>query len=762
MMKLKKYIMRYFILTIIILASYISHAQLSITGKVTDKSNGQPLIGVNVIVDEINIGAVTNIDGNYILDNIPKGELIIKFSYIGFKTSYEKVFISDKAILLNVALNILVIEGQEVVITGNFTSTQHDNTVKINTINSKEISQSLAPSLIETIAEVPGVDFISKGPGIGTPVIRGLSLSNILFLNNGVPLQNYQFSANHPYMIDDNGVDRIEIIKGPASLIYGSGAIGGVINLISEPIAKEGTIEGDANIKYIGNTSEIEANIGIKGKENGIFWGFRGGIVTNKDYIQGDGNFAPNTRFNRNNLKATAGIIRQRISSKILYQYNDDKLGLAVEPALAIVTTNNRNNEVWYQSLKNHLVILQNKLFLNNIKFDLDLAYQNNNRQLYGSEFTPVFKLVDMTLQTFSYRLKSTYCINENAKIILGIQGMFQNNKNGEAPDHVMPDANLWETSAYGLAQYNFGERIILEAGLRYSYNYINVPLQEKSGHDHKKDLLSDEDHIEFNGNFSNLSMSLGSTINVNEHLLFRLNVASAFRNPNIAELTQDGLHGTRYEVGNPNLVTQQSTEVDIGMHLHTTHTSFDISAFYNNVENYIYIAPTSDTTSDGNIIYMYKQTPSVLYGGEAQIHLHPHPIHCLHIKSSYSYVIGKQKSGEYLPFIPAQRLKFEIRTTKDNLSIFRNLYFMGGIEIVLPQNQPSEFEKPSPGYNLVNIGFGTNIKFNNQLILLNFNISNLLNAQYIDHLSTLRTLNILDMGRSFNMKISIPFAVIN
>ncbi len=756
-----KKLVRYIILTTLVFTSIISQAQLTISGKVTDKNIGEALVGVNVQITELNIGAVSDVNGNYVLENIPKGEIILKFSYVGFKTTYEKVYVTDKSVSLNIALDILVIEGQEIVISGNFTSTQHDNTVKISTISSKELAQSLAPSLIESIAEVPGVDFISKGPGIGTPVIRGLSLSNILFLNNGIPLQNYQFSANHPYMVDENGVERIEIIKGPASLIYGSGAVGGVINLIGEPVAKDGTIEGDVVVKYFGNTAGIESNIGIKGNHKGWFWGLRGGINTNKDYTQGNGEFAPNTRFNRNNIKGVTGLIRSKASFKIIYQYNEDKLGLAVAPALALVSTNERKNNMWYQNLTNHLIISQNKLFLGNLKLGLDIAYQNNNRQLLGSDLTPVFTLVDMTLQTFSYRLKSTYSLNENAKVIFGVQGMFQNNSNHEAPEHVLPDGNIWEFSVYGLGQYSFGERIIVEAGARYSYKYTNVPYQESSGHDHKKSQLADNDHIEFTGDYSNVSVTLGSTINISEQALIRLNIASAFRSPNIAELTQNGLHGTRWEVGNPNLVTQRNTEGDIGFHLHTKHTSFDVSAFYNNVDNYIYLAPTTDTTHDGDLIYMYQQTPSVLYGGEAQFHLHPHPIHWLHLKANYSYVIGKQKSGEYLPFIPAQRLKFEIRTTKDKFSLLKNIYLMAGIEIVLPQNQPSEFENSSPGYNLINIGFGTDIYINNQVVKFNLNVSNLLNTQYVDHLSTLRDLNIMDMGRSINLRISLPFSIL-
>ena len=751
--------MRNILFIIITLLPVTAISQYTVTGIVTDVKTNEPLIGVNVYIDELNKGSVTNINGEYVISNLQKGELLVKFSYVGFKTIYKKIYISENTVSLNIVMDILVIKGQEVVISGNFTSTQHDNTVKISTINSKELSQAIAPSLIEAIAEVPGVDFISKGPGIGTPVIRGLSLSNILFLNNGIPMQNYQFSANHPYMIDENGVERIEIIKGPASLIYGSGAVGGVINLIGEPIAKEGTVEGDVVIKYFGNTAGMETNIGFKGNKNGFFWGLRGGINTNKDYIQGDGKFAPNTRFNRNNLKGIVGKITEKGTFKIIYQYNEDKLGLAVAPAIALVTTNGRQNDVWYQNLKNHLIISQNKLFLGNLKLGLDLSYQNNNRQLYGSEFTPVFKLVDMTLQTFSYRLRSTYSVNEDFKIILGVQGMFQNNKNYDAPDHVIPDANIWDFSVYGLGQYNFGEKIILEAGIRYSHKNIYVPLQESSGHDHKK---TNEEHINFDGNYNNVSVSIGSTIKLNEKLLLRLNVASAFRNPNIAELTQDGMHGTRYKLGNPNLVTQRNTEADFGLHIHTTHTSFDVSAYYNNVDNYIYLSPTNDTTSQGDLIYMYQQTPSYLYGGEALLHFHPHPIHWLHVKASYSYVIGKQKSGAYLPFIPAQRLKLELKTTKDQLSWFKNLYLLGSIQFVLPQNQPSPFEQTSPGYSLVNFGLGTNIKLNNQTITFNLNISNIFDTEYIDHLSTLKDMNILDMGRSINFRISLPFSIIN
>ncbi len=729
-------------------------AQQSITGKVTDKNNGETLIGVNAYMPDLSRGAVTNKNGVYLLDNLPKGQLLLKFSYVGFRTVVKKVFVQSGITILNIEMETLVIEGEEVVISGNFTSTQHENTVRISTISARELSLSGSASLIQTMAEIPGVDLISKGPGIGTPVIRGLSMSNILFLNKCVPLQNYQFSANHPYLIDEYGVDRIEVIKGPASLIYGSGAVGGVINLIEEPVAPEGKIMGDAKLKYFSNTAGISSDVGIKGNQHGFVWGIRGGISSNKDYYQGNGEFAPNTRFNRASLKLNTGLIRKKSSFRLFYEYNGDKLGMSVMPAIQLVTENDRRNKVWYQDLTDHLIISKNKVFMGKFKFDLILAYQLNNRQLKGSEQLPVFTLVNMTLQTFSYRLKTTWSINENAKVIFGIQGMSQHNENGDAPDHVLPDAVLNDVSAYALGRYQFGEQLIVEAGLRYSYRNIHVPTQEAGGNNHD----DDEKQIQYDGQFSNLSASAGATLNLTEDMLLRFSVASAYRSPNIAELTQYGIHGTRFEEGNPDLKTQQNLEADLGYHLHTRHTTIDLSVFYNNVNNYIHLAPTADTTDAGLLIYRYSQTHARLYGGEALLHIHPHPLDWLHLKSTYSYVAGEKASGGNLPLIPAQKLRFEIMLTKEQWKGFRNIFIKAGIDLVFAQNKPSEFETASPAYNLVGMGIGLDIRLRHQLINLSLTAINLLNITYIDHLSTLKELGIYDIGRNITFAIKVPF----
>ena len=735
-------------------------AQQTITGNVTDKTNGEALIGVNIYLPEYSRGAVTDINGEYRLDNLPKGDIMLTFSYIGYKKIVKKIFPTDKNIVLNIEMETLIIQGEEVVITGSFTSTQHENTVRISTIDAKQLLQSGSPGLVQSIVDIPGVDLISKGPGIGTPVIRGLSLSNILFLNNGVPMQNYQFSENHPYLIDEHGVERIEVIKGPSSLIYGSGAVGGVINLIAEPVAPEGKIMGHVSLKYFSNTSGISTDVGLKGNQKGLVWGIRTGVTSHKDYYQGNDKFVPNTRFNRNSLKTNVGLIRKIGSFKLLYEYNEDKLGMAVAPAFMLVTKNDRRNYVWFQDLNDHLIISRNKIYLGKIKLDVNLAYQLSNRQLKGSELTPVFTLVNMTLQTFSYRLKTTYSINENAKVIFGIQGMSQENKNGEAPEHVLPDAHLNDISTYALGRYHFGELLIVEAGLRYSYRGIHVPLHEVGGNSHGDDHEDEEKHIQYDGQFNNVSASFGGILYFSSHAHLRINLASAYRSPNIAELTQYGMHGTRFEEGNTDLQIQQNLEGDIGFHFHTKNTSIDLSSFYNNVNNYIFLGPTTDTTNEGQLIYRYSQTHARLFGGEAVVHIHPHPLDWLHLKSTFSYVIGEKIDEGYLPFIPAHKWRMEIMLKKDRWKRLRNFYIKGGTDLALAQNRPSEFETSSPAYNLIDLSTGVDIMLKNQPVNLSITATNLSDISYIDHLSTLKGLGVYNMGRNVVFSVKVPFLI--
>jgi len=123
---------------------------------------------------------------------------------------------------------------------------------------------------------------------------------------------------------------------------------------------------------------------------------------------------------------------------------------------------------------------------------------------------------------------------------------------------------------------------------------------------------------------------------------------------------------------------------------------------------------------------------------------------------------VGLKKSGGFLPLIPANCLKLGLRFTKEEIKSLKNSYFKIGFKYAFDQNNPSEFESRTNSYFLLDIGLGTDIKVKNQLISINLTATNLLNETYVDHLSTLKDLNIYNMGRSLNISLKIPFGIKN
>ncbi|MFH0866424.1 MAG: TonB-dependent receptor, partial [Bacteroidota bacterium] len=390
------------IICVMILSYHITNAQNKISGNITDQDN-QPLTGATIFVPDMNKGTVSNSNGNYELLNLPNGKIKIQFSFIGYTNRIETVELNGESVELNIMLKQSPIEAEEIVVSGGYNSTQHDNAVKIDILKINPLTIKSTPNFTEILTRVPGVDMISKGSGVSKPVIRGLSMNDILVLNNGVRFENYQYSSHHPLGIDEFGIENVEIIKGPASLLYGSDAIGGVINFIKEKPAPVGSIVGDYNMQLFSNTLGMTNNLGIKGASKRFFGGLRIGQKTNADFLQGGGAFAPNSRFNEISIKANTGYTDKIGTFKLFYDFNNQKLGLVEEEAIKEITERGRENKIWYQEFNTHLLSSQNKLYLEKFKLDVNAAYQNTELVHFGEE--GVYE-IQMKLATTTYEAK--------------------------------------------------------------------------------------------------------------------------------------------------------------------------------------------------------------------------------------------------------------------------------------------------------------------------------------------------------------------
>ena len=245
-------------------------------------------------------------------------------------------------------------------------------------------------------------------------------------------------------------------------------------------------------------------------------------------------------------------------------------------------------------------------------------------------------------------------------------------------------------------------------------------------------------------------------TYRLSKALLLRTNLASAYRAPNIGELSQDGMHGNRYELGNRDLVPQKSYEADLSMHYHIKKFTFDIAGFYNLMHNYIYLSPTVDTTETGIDIYKYVQENARIYGYETGVTYRP--FDWLFVKSTYAYLLSNQDNGMSLPFIPQDKINTDISFSVKEIRFIDDLNFNISSVYAFEQNNPAMFETKTADYFLLNTSLDADIHLKNTNLNIKLFVNNLLDEQYFDHLSTLKELNYYNIGR--NIGVSLRFEI--
>lgn len=741
-----------------LLFSGVIYSQSEINGKITEVKTGKPLVGVNIYIPEKSTGTVSDKDGYFSLQCMERGRLKLEFSLIGYEKHVQTVMLENDTVSLDISLSPAIVHTQEVVVSAGVISTQHENAVKVEVIDSEKLLNSSGLSLAGKLQSIPGMDMISKGGGVTKPVLRGLSQNNLLMLNNGVKMENFQFSENHPFLVNEFGVEKIEVIKGPASLLYGSDALAGVINVLKEKPAPAGVIKGDFHQQYHTVSNGFVSNLGVKGSTRDFFWGVRGSYKDHADYRDGNDNYVPNSRFNEYNISLMSGLVKKHGTFKVYYDYIRPRLGMSVNPAVSKIQERDRTNNIWYQNLDYHLLSSKNVIFLGKSKLEANVAWQFNKRRLFTDSTTPSFKMVDMELTVINWDVKWHIPTNTLDEWIVGLQGMDKENRNQDAPNHVIPDADVATLGGYIFGSKQIAEGLKAQSGLRYDWQVINTQKETQA------DTVVLKPSI--NRYYRSISGSAGVTWTMMEELHLRLNFASGYRVPTIAELTENGMHGARFEKGNSALNPMRNYETDVSIHWHSEKAMIELAGFYNPVNQFIYLQKTGSLTS-GVPVYEYRQDDALLYGGEL---LSSFKFGEIQMTASYAHVTGVMDNGNYLPFIPQDKytgvIKYEKLFSK---GVFEKLNAQVKYVFADKQNRPGQFEQSTDSYQLLNLRLGTTIGIGSQKVNFGISASNLLNETYLDHLSTLRdvdeTLLSADQGRynpgrNFMLFLNIPFQI--
>ncbi|MGV8947347.1 MAG: TonB-dependent receptor [Lutibacter sp.] len=714
--------------------SVLAHSQNKLSGIITDMQN-EPLFGVSVYVEELQKGTSTNEKGYYELTNLPSKNIKVTIAYIGYKTETKMINLLKSEYSINFTLEEAVFKMDEIIVSTPFNKLQSQNVMKVEHESVHSLQQKGTSTLIEGLATIPGVSQISTGTSIGKPMIRGLSGNRVLVYSQGVRVENQQFGDEHGLGLNDSGIESVEVIKGPASLIYGSDALGGVLYFNPERFADANTFNTDFSQKLFSNTLGSSSSFGIKtSSEN---WKFlaRGSYDTHSDYKIPDESRVTNSRYNEKDLKVGIGYNNAKISSVLRYNFN--KMDIGIPEDMAEQST---SKKTMYpkQEVSNNLWSLKNIFFFENSKLDVDFGYIFNDRNEFEDSDIPV---LHMKLNTFSYDAKYHLPKFGKFETIFGIQGMHQTNKNfGE--EYLIPNATTNDIGFFGTTNYEWKNNVV-QAGLRFDNRAISTSAHGIIGEEGSFDAI-DKSYNSFNA-------SLGYKTDLSENLIARLNLASGFRAPNLAELTSNGVHeGTnRYEIGNSDLKTEQNIQADLNIEYNTNHFEFFVNGFYNHINNYIYTSPTGEIL-EGYNVYKYIQNDAKLYGGEIGVHFHPHPLDWLHFKSSFETVTGKKQQGDYLPLMPANNWNNTIRAEFKIKKWLTDGYGSFNVSSTFNQNNVSGYETASNGYSLVNIGLGGAVKFGEMNFDINLNGNNIFNESYISHLSRLKEDGIPNIGRNF------------
>ncbi len=729
------------IITILILGfSCMIHAQNTLSGTITDTKN-QPLKNVSVYIPEMHKGTSSDENGKYSFNNLPNGTVKISFSFVGFANQNKTLENIQKETILDIILEEASFQMDEVIVSTAFNKLQSQNVMKVEHESIKSLQQKGTATLIEGLATIPGVSQVSTGTSIGKPVIRGLSGNRVLVYSQGVRLENQQFGDEHGLGLNDSGIESVEVIKGPASLLYGSDALGGVLYFNPEKFANTNTFKADFSQKLFSNTLGSNTSLGLKtSSEN---WKFlaRGSYNTHSDYQIANKNRVTNTRYNESDFKTGIGFSNKKFTST--FRYNFNKLDLGIPENGIEEQTKTKKTAYPKQGVYNNLLSLNNVFFFENSKLDVDLGYIANDRSEFADSDIAVLHL---KLKTLNYDAKFHLPKLGKIETIFGVQGMQQTNKNSGI-EYLIPNATTNDFGFFGTGNYEWKTNVI-QAGLRFDNRKI---VSQENG------VLGTEGYFKaIDKSFNSINASLGYKTNLEDDLTLRLNIASGFRAPNLAELTSNGVHGgtNRYEIGNNDLKTEQNIQTDLNLEYKNSHFEFFANGFYNHVNNYIYTSPTG-ITLDGNDVFEYIQNNAKLYGGEIGLHFHPHPLDWLHLESSFETVIGKKQNGDFLPLIPANNWNNSIRTEFDIKKWLENGFAALGFSSTFNQNNVSGFETKSNGYTLVNLGIGGKVKIAKTVFDVNLNGNNLLNKTYIAHLSRLKTDGIPNIGRNLVFGLS-------
>lgn len=771
----------------LLLHALLASAQFQLSGTVV-KQTGEPIVGAHVFLQEKNQVGLSDSQGVFRFDALLPGEYRLHVSYLGHECIHPyKVQIVDEDKEIVVRMVPANINLDEVSVSGTMGSNDfRSRPDAIITAGPDMIERQRDHSLSRTLEALPGLQAMDIGQGASKPFIRGLGFNRVVVTENNVKIEGQQWGADHGLETDQFAAERLQVIKGPSALKYGSEAIGGVLRIEPHTLAEPHTLEAEVQLMGRSVNELLAGSVMLRMRKDHYFNYVRFSMSDFGMYKVPARKFTYNTYIfpienglivnsggEERNIYMTHGILKPwgKLSVSVSNVYA--KLGFFAGahgmPSLDALESAalQRKPDLPYQQVNHLKVSTHAQVMLGKTQIKADLAFQQNHRQelaLFHTHYpnqTPPESNTNLELQWYLNTFSADVKLKRSLGLLkagMGISAQHQENTIGGYA-FLLPAYARTLSGVFMHVQSHTPTRIQWSAGLRYDLGYIQISPYESP-------YTGMEKAPDFSGLFHDFSWAAGLVYTLNQNASWKANLAKSFRVPTVAELGSNGMHhgSFQYELGSTALKSEEAYQLDMAYAYETEKLSINIGPFFGYFPNFIFLNPSgSYSLPDGSAVaeagagqvYQYVQSEAYRFGGELLLDYTFNAAFSTRLAGEYVYA----SDGTYpLPLTPPANALIQLsykppmywkRLHKSELTLETRL--------AAAQNRHARNEAPTGGYSLLNLHFSTKIISRNQPLSLHFRIQNLLNVKYLNHLSYYRRIGLPEVGRNFQLSVKIP-----
>lgn len=661
------------------------------------------------------------------------------------------------------------------------------NALNVSQVNRSFLRENLSGSLMQTLEHIPGVQAMSIGSGQSKPAIRGLGFNRLIVAENGIKHEGQQWGEDHGLEINQFAVEGVDVIKGPASLMYGSDAIGGVINLKTQSLPVE-RFEGEIDVFSRTNNRSIGVSAKLQGRQNRFFyranltWIDYGDYQVPADSIQ---YYSYYFRLKDKRLRNTAG--KEQNGSLTLGWTGDwfrtaftvgnvyaksgffaNAHGLEIRESDIDYDHSSRDVDFPYHDVNHFKISNLSTVYIGNNRLEGRFAYQNNLRKEFAEAVSHGYMPIPpdnlerkFDKDTYSGALDFHFSPAEKQEATIGISAEQQHNRRG-GWGFIIPDFRMSSWGVFLYDRYHMTENLIFSAGVRFDQTRVKTdPYRDwfKTPVENGDSIYKQRSQA-LDRSFHSLTWSAGVNY-TSGYWSLKANLGKSYRAPIAKELSSDGInyHIFRYEQGEAGLSAEESYQLDAGINWANGRLNVLFEPYLNYFPNYIYLSPTPNYY-EGLQKYYYTQHKVLRYGFEGTLtYSFTNEIEG-GVTAEYLYAEQRSgsKKGYGLPFSPPWSTTLSFRYTPGSTWAGRNAFLSIDYKMTGEQTRIVPPEKTTAGYQVLNAALGREFAWGQQVIRINIQGQNLLNTKYYDHTGYYRLIEVPEPGRSFTFLVSMKF----